>query len=168
LRPAVFAIAITGVAACAASGPAPSVAPQVTETAAAEIPVRVRWNVISDRDGRLVVDAVVERRARLGFPVSVTVDIPKGLALASGPSRFEIPDDGQTGESVTRLEFTYAGRPPAQDLRLVGDGGQTGVGVHATDSYRFGRSVEAVKPAPSGPNIRVGDKDLGPAIPIHK
>lgn len=157
------------VAACAAAAPEATGAPQAaTETAAPEFPVRVRWNVVSDAGGRLVVDAVVGRRAPLRFPVSVRVVIPAGLTLMSGPTRFEIPADGRTGESMTRLEFSYRGAPPAGDLQLIGDAGETGAGMHATDAYRFGRTVDVKRPAPSGPDVKIGDKDLGPAVPIGK
>lgn len=157
------------VAACAAAAPeATGAPPAATETAAPEIPVRVRWNVVSDAGGRLVVDAVVMRRASLRFPVSVRVVVPAGLTWMSGPTRFVVPADGRTGESMTRLEFSYRGAPPAGDLELVGDAGEPGVGLHATDAYRFGRTVDVKRPAPSGPAVKIGDKDLGPAVPIGK
>ena len=122
-RLALLTIAVPLVAACAAAAPAPAAngAVPATETAAPEIPLRVRWSVVSDAGGRLVVDAVVLRRAQLRFPVSIRVQIPAGLTLMSGPAKFEVPVDGQTGESVTRLEFSYQGAPPSGDLELVGD-----------------------------------------------
>jgi hypothetical protein len=169
LRLAALVFAVPLVAACAAAGPAPTPAPPPAgESLAPEIPVRVRWKVISDEGGRLVVDAIVERRAPLSFPVSVRVEAPPGLTLASGAMQFQVPADGATGETARRLEFTYAGSPPSGDLNLVGDGGQTGVGIHATDAYRFGRTAPVKRPEMSGPNIKFGDKDLGPAIPIRK
>ena len=168
--PIVVSIAVPLLGACASAAPEATGAPQATETAAPEIPVRVRWNVISDAGGRLLVDAVVVRRAPLRFPVSVRVRVPAGLTWVSGPTRFEVPADGQTGESMTRLEFSYRGAPPAGDLELVGDAGDpgAGVGIHAADAYRFGRTVDVKKPAPSGPDVKIGDKNLGPAVPIGK
>jgi len=169
-RLALLTIAVPLVAACAAAAPAPAAngAVPATETAAPEIPLRVRWSVVSDAGGRLVVDAVVLRRAQLRFPVSIRVQIPAGLTLMSGPAKFEVPVDGQTGESVTRLEFSYQGAPPSGDLELVGDAVDPGVGIHATDSYRFGRKVDVKRPEPTGPNVKIGDKDLGPSVPIGK
>ncbi len=170
MRLALLTIAASLAAACAAAapGPADDGTARAADNAAPELPLRVRWRVISDAGGRLVVDAIVVRRAQLRFPVSVRVQVPAGLTLVSGPPAFVVPADGRTGESVTRLELSYHGAPPAGDLELVGDAVGTGVGIHATDAYRFGRNVEVKRPAPAGPSVKIGDKDLGPAVPIGR
>ncbi|SRR6266849_3894410 len=148
---------------------APSRHSEAASNAAPQTPMRVRWNVLSDHNGHLAIEAIVERRASLSFPVSVRVEIPPGLSLVSGLLQFEVPADGQTGESATRLEFTYSGAAPTGDLMIIADAHAPGVGIHATDVYRFGRIEPAqVRPQPSGPNIKVGDKDLGPAIQIDR
>jgi hypothetical protein len=144
------------------SGPAKELTPDAPQT-----PLRVRWKVLSDSGGRLVADAVVERRAQLRFPVEVRLSLPEQLTLVSGTAPFVVPADGQTGELVRRFEFAYTGSPPPGDLMLIADARDTGLGIHATDSYRFGRHSETKKPQTTGPGIFYGDKDLGPAIPLE-
>jgi len=146
----------------------PSPAPIVTADNAPKAPVRIRWRVLSDQGGRLKIEAVLERLVPLRVPVTVRVEVPPGLQLLSGATSFEIPADAPPGETSMPLEFSYADVPPT-DLKVVADAFGYSMGVHAADTYRFGRpEPQPVRPQPSGPNIKVGNTDLGPAIQIDK
>ncbi len=170
-QPALVTLVVL-VAACSSGTVAAAIAPSGDHGAASpavdapQTPLRVRWNVLSDRNGHVVAEAVVERRAVLRFPVVVRVEAPEGLSLVSGRPQFTVPVDGQTGAMTIPMEFAYSGSAPKGDLKLLADAGDLGIGIHASDVYRFGRRVEAKKPESAGPRMQLGDKDLGPAIPL--
>jgi hypothetical protein len=131
-------------------------------------PLQVRWNVLSDAGGRLKVEAVIERRSALRSPVTVMVEVPAGLQLVSGQTTLEVPADAPAGASSLALEFSYTSTPLA-DLVLVADLAGARMGVHAVASYRFGRPEPTqARPAPTGPSLQVGGRDLGPSIPLGK
>jgi hypothetical protein len=135
---------------------------------AAQAPLLVRWQLLSDVGGRLKISAVVLRRTVLRVPIDVQIEVPPGLQVVSGSTRFRLEANLQPGESVATLEFAYSETPPG-DLKLIADVSGPGMGVHATDAYRFGRPApQPVRPQPSGPNNKVGNVDLGPAIQIDK
>jgi hypothetical protein len=133
---------------------------------APKAPLHIRWRVLSDEDGRLQIEAILERRVRLDAPIGVRVEVPSGLRLVSGQTSFQVPAQMQPGETKVLFEFSHAG-PPPEDLKVVADSTGASMGVHASDSYRFGRpEPKSPRPRPEGPSIVVGDKDLGPAIPL--
>ena len=146
----------------------PDAAQNAVSEDAARTPLFVRWQMLSDEGGRLRISAVVVRRTLLRVPIDVHVEVPPGLQLVAGTTAFQLEANLQPGETVSTLEFTYSGTP-SKDLKLIADASGTGMGVHATDVYRFGRPApEAPRPQPSGPINKVGDVDLGPAIEIDK
>jgi hypothetical protein len=128
----------------------------------------VRWAPISDSGGRLRLEGHIELKALLAAPVNVHVEIPRGLELVSGETAFQIPADTTPGDVVRAFEFAYQ-EAPVEDLKLVADLSGGTFGVHAADAYRFGRhEPQPVRPQPTGPSIKLGDTDLGPAIQIDK
>ncbi len=135
---------------------------------AALAPLHVRWQLLSDEGGRLRISAVVAHLAVLRVPIDVRVEVPAGLQPVSGPTAFQLEANLKPGETVTTLEFAYS-RIPQGDLKLIAHASGSGMGIHATDVYRFGRSApQPPRPQPSGPNIKAGNVDLGPAIQIDK
>lgn len=146
----------------------PDAANNVVAEDAARVPLLVRWQLLSEAGGRLRISAVVVRRSLMRVPIDVHVEVPPGLQLVSGTTAFQIEANLQPGETVNTLEFTYSSTP-SEGLKLVADARSSGMGVHATDVYRFGRPApQQPRPQPSGPNNKVGDVDLGPAIQIDK
>jgi hypothetical protein len=116
----------------------------------------------------LRIAAVIDQKAVFDLPIDVRVELPTGLQLVSGQPAFQMPPSTQPGETTVTFEFTYAA-VPSGDLKLVADVSGAAMGVHATDTYRFGRAeVPAVVPQPTGPSIKLGDTDLGPGIQIDK
>ncbi len=140
-------------------------APQIED--APRTPLWVKWNVLSNEGGRLRIAAVVVRRARLNVPIDVHIEAPDGLELVSGTPAFQLDGNLEPGETVSTLEYNYRDAP-TDDLKLIADITGSGMGVHATDVYRFGRTAPQPRPRPSGPHIKVGNTDLGPAIQIDK
>ncbi len=174
MKPTILLACLLTATACSSNGPSPkvAVARDVARTGsgegAPETPLQVRWQVLSDAGGRLSIAAVVERKAMLSSPIDVHVEVPTGLQLMSGQTSFLLPPNVQPGETTTTFEFSYAAAP-AGDLKLVADLSGGAMGVHATDTYRFGRpEPQPVRPQPTGPSIKLGDTDLGPAIQIDK
>ena len=172
MKPMTILACLLAATACSSNGPSPkiAVARDVARAGsgegAPEAPLQLRWQVLSDAGGRLSIAAVVVRKAVLDSPIDVHVEVPAGLHLVSGQTSFQLPPNAQPGETTTTFEFTYA-TVPAGDLKLVADLSGGAMGVHATDTYRFGRpEPQPVRPQPTGPSIKIGDTDLGPAIQI--
>jgi hypothetical protein len=133
---------------------------------AAQTPLFVRWQVQSDSGGRLLITAVLTRRASLRVPVELHVEVPQGLQLVSGSTDLKLEPNLPPGQTEVQLEFQYA-TPPAGDLKVVAIASGNGMGVHATDTYRFGRAAPAsTQPQPGGATHRIGNVDLGPSVPL--
>jgi hypothetical protein len=129
-------------------------------------PVLVRWKVNSDQGGVLQIDAVLTLQSALPLSVSVHVEMPPELELVSGQTSFEIPANTDPGEMVASFTFRYASTP-SLNLKVVADASGPTMGVHATDEYRFGRAApQQLRPNATGPNVKIGDRDLGPSIGI--
>jgi hypothetical protein len=154
-----------------ATGKAPNSRPRhpvAVNPDAARAPMLVRWQLLSDNGGRLRISAIVVRKALLRVPIDVQVEVPPGLQLVSGTTTFRLEANLPPGETVATMEFVYS-RAPREDLKLTAHATGPGMGVHATDVYRFGRPApHPPRPQPSGPSNKVGDVDLGPAIEIEK
>ncbi len=161
--------------ACRTSGPNGTPPAQLSEperVASAETapqsPLLARWQVLSDAGGRLRISAILDRKVAFVVPIEVQVRIPSGLRMLSGQSSFQVPPNTPPGETSVTFEFAYTSVPTA-DLNLVADVGSNAMGVHATVSYRFGRrEPEPIRPERSGPNVKFGTTDLGPAIETDK
>ena len=133
---------------------------------AAQTPMFVRWQVQSDSGGRLLITAVLTRRASLRVPIDLHVEVPQGLQLVSGPTDLKLEPNLPPGQTEVALEFQYS-TPPAGDLKVIAVANGNGMGVHATDAYRFGRPAPtSAQPQPGGTSHRIGNVDLGPAVPL--
>lgn len=133
---------------------------------ATDAPLRVRWRGASRQRGRVSVDAVVELRARLAFPLTVRVDVPRGATVVSGRTLLEVPENTEPGELVEHIEVVYAGAAPADDLTLHAVGGAIDVGVHAAVGYGFGRVQVDTQPIRTGDSVQIAGKDLGQAVAL--
>jgi hypothetical protein len=174
MKPIIILAYIVATTACSAntsngkSTSQPNAQPVAVNADAARAPMLVRWQLLSDNGGRLRISAIVVRRALLRVPIDVQVEVPPGLQLVSGATTFRLEPNLPPGETVATMEFFYS-RAPLEDLKLTAHANGPGMGVHATDVYRFGRPApQPPRPQPSGPNNKVGDVDLGPAIEIEK
>jgi len=151
----------------AARPTAPDAPPEsATSKDAAQAPLLVRWQIQSDTGGHLRVLAVVSRKATLRVPIDVRVEVPAGLHLVSGETAFQLKANLEPGETIATLEFSYT-TPPDGELRLIAHASGPGMGVQATDAYRFGRPQQT-KPLPqaTGPTHKIGTVDLGPSVPL--
>jgi len=145
--------------------PYPSNAPICTSPTA---PVHVHWYVVSDSNGSLRVNAVIEREGILPVPLDVRVEVPSGLAMVSGPAAFQVPSEGEQRRTVVEYSFKYS-RAPTADLRLMATATTVGFGVHASDSYRFGRpALKKHYAKPTGPEVRIGHINLGQLINLDR
>ena len=131
----------------------------------ARVPYTVGW--VEDgatKDGLRLV-ARIERLALTKLPLSVTLEIPAGLDV-EGPREVIVPsaEAPDVFEQAYTLRFTEA---PVEDLVLVVKGEAEDFGYHARVPYTFGRTPsEPVRPARSGPRVKVGPRDFGQAVPV--
>ena len=135
-------------------------------TARPRSPVQVSWQEVRRDATQVELIARVQRLAPLPFPLEVSIALPEGATLKTGRSRFTLAPnlEGETHDEA--MVVAYA-KLPEGDLLLAADGQTAEMGVHARMAYRFGRPAplqDAV--APAGPDLKKGDQNLGPSIPL--
>lgn len=139
---------------------------QLDHSSRARSPVQVSWQEIRRDETQVELIARVQRLAPLPFPLEVSVSLPAGATLKTGRARFTLAPnlEGETHDEAIVVAYATV---PAGDVELAADGQTAEMGVHARMAYRFGRPAplqDAV--APAGPDLKKGDKNLGPSIPI--
>ena len=141
-------------------------APELEHTTKPLPPVQVAWQELHRSATQVLLIARVERRAALTFPLQLSVRLPAGTALVSGRGRLTLPPNAEAAVDEELMTFTYA-QTPEDDLELLIDGVAIDVGIHARAAYRFGRSPPQHRVvAPTGPELWVGGKNLGPSVPV--
>jgi hypothetical protein len=172
MKLALFLALCLSVVACQASASdaatSATAAGATVSESAAQVPLIVAWHVQSDTGGRLRITAVLTRRSTLHVPIDVHIEVPPGLQLVSGTTDLKLEPNLPPGQTEVALEFQYS-TPPQTDLKVVALASGSGMGIHAADSYRFGRPAQpAPHPQPSGLDHHFGNVDLGPAVPIEQ
>jgi len=85
----------------------------------------------------ITVTADIRRTARDGAPVELTLILPGGVRLGSGPDRARVPN----GEHQRQQWVLAVDSIPTEDVRVVAEIRGRGQGVHAERRYRFGRAA---------------------------
>jgi len=153
---------------CKSSPEAPSEqrqTPPVVAEGRARPPVQLSWKEVELGANQVSLIAQVQR-APLTFPIEVSVALPDGATLTEGRAKFTLAPNAELTTDVEAITVSFA-KTPATDLELHADGEVPEMGIHAVVAYRFGRPPP-LQPVvkPSGPDLKVGDKNLGPSIPI--
>lgn len=133
------------------------------EPQGATVPITVRWSVAEVAEGETRIAARIKHL--LAVPVEVELKLPAGVELLQGRATFTIAADGP--KSVVE-EYRIKGPIPAEDLVItaVSKGGD--FGIHGKDVYRFGRAAPVIAPKADGPEIKMGNHNLGNAVPMDK
>ena len=159
-RPVVIAFALLVLGGCKSSPP------PIEHTERPRNPVQVSWQEVRRGASKAELVARVQRLTALSFPLEVTIALPEGVTLAAGRARFTLPPnaEGTTHDEAVTLAYE---KTPAGDAELRADGAAADVGVHARMAYRFGRpGPKSEVVAPGGPDLKAGDRNLGPSVPI--
>ncbi len=151
--------------ACASPQLSPQGAPLETTTRALP-PVRVSWEEVSRSATEAVVLAKLERVNALAMPFVMTLEVPPGATVVSGRTRLTLLPNAEPVLVTETITFHFEAPPPGDAvLKLDGDSGA--MGFHFKVPYRFGRPVHAEQPpAATGPAVKLGDRNLGPSIPL--
>jgi hypothetical protein len=134
---------------------------------AATAPLQVSWVGASKAEhGQLQLTGRVHLAAPLHVPLNMSVELPPGVSLHSGPERFTIESSAKLGDHDTPFVFDLDG-VPAEDIKLVADVQTKAFGLHAVDEYRFGRpEATGYRPPPDGPEIVLHGHRMGKAIKV--
>jgi hypothetical protein len=115
----------------------------------------------------VTLDALVEYRGPFNQPLHLSVKVPAGATLVSGPAELDLPAQRAATTVATKYQLSFAS-VPAGDLVLVADARGAQSGVHAENAYRFGRPAPAaIAPKATGPGVIFGGHDLGKSIPLQ-
>ena len=164
-RPVVIALLL--LVGCKSSPPpAAPPTPVLDHTSQARNPVQVSWQEVRRELTQVELIARVSRLAPLPFPLEVSVALPPGATLIKGRSHFTLAPNAEGATLEEPMVVAYA-QTPAGDVELAADGEAIDIGIHARISYRFGRP-EPLQPVvkPVGPDLKRGELNLGPSIPI--
>ncbi len=132
-------------------------------------PLVVTWVVRSESPTELQLVARVEFRMHFADPLPVTVTVPPGVQIISGPTRFQAvaPPDFAP---VEKAYIFAVGSGASGDILLAADLEGEGFGVHAKNVYAVGspagKRFEARAQRKQGPLLRVNGRDLGRSEPI--
>jgi hypothetical protein len=130
-------------------------------------PLSVKWLVKEQTDATLTLITRVDRHVPIRVPITVTVSVPPGASLVSGPAAFSIPSSEQAGPVEREMLFALSGLP-ADDFVLAADIDGADFGVHAKDTY----NIAGVRPRPAlrradGPRLRLGGRSFGPSVLVE-
>jgi hypothetical protein len=145
----------------------PRPGPAAGSVGAPRAPLALEWVVKEVSGNRTALIARISRFAALQAPVEVTLRLPRGARLVSGPDRFSVPP--AASPSVFEQEVTIeCDGPPAEALLLEAHARGQAFGMHAKRAFIFGQAEKPVEaPRPEGPSVKIGTHDLGPAIPAR-
>ena len=161
-RTFVAAVAALSLGACASQKPAAE--PTFTEDPqGSTVPITIKWSLprIENGDTHLAVRV----RHLMAVAVEVKIQIPEGVQVVSGRTSFTIPADGpKVVVEPLVLRGTLA---DTAELTAAADAAGADFGIHGKDVYRVKSKVEPV-PNEGGPEIKVGNHNLGNAVPMGK
>jgi len=134
----------------------------------ARSPVEVTWlGEGASGQSQLQLTARVRLLAPLVAPLSVSVEVPAGVTLVTGPQKFSIPPTGEPSTHDTPYVFEVRGTT-SENLKLVADVQTASFGIHAVDEYRFGRPAPVgPRPKRAGPRVKVAGYDFGATVAIE-
>ncbi|MBS1153199.1 MAG: hypothetical protein H6Q89_4897 [Myxococcaceae bacterium] len=163
-----FVLALLLVAGCKSpdAPPVPAVPAPPQTTARPRAPVQLSWQEVRRSATEVELIAQVKRVGRLPFPLEVSITLPPGATLAHGRARFTLAPSAEAAYHQEAVTIRFPSTPEA-DLELTAEGRTGDLGVHAKVPYRFGRPAP-LQPvvAPVGPDLKVGEQNFGPSIPI--
>ncbi len=112
--------------------------------------------------------ARIERHAPLGAEVDVRLRLPSGVRLLEGRRATTLAPNSE--RDVHALRFVIlAATLPETDVTLVVQARGRGFGIHAAQTYRFGRPPpETVTMPRAGSELRVGDRSFGRSVDLTR
>jgi len=116
----------------------------------------------------LVLEARVERRARIAAPIALSLVLPAHVSLLEGAPTIELAPNTQA--DVHTLRFLV--RVDAGDMNDTGQAKLAlsakghGFGFHAEPVYRFGRTLPLVPMTRTGRELRVAGRNFGRSVDI--
>lgn len=116
----------------------------------------------------LVLEARVERRARIAAPVTLSLVLPAHVSLLEGAPTIELAPNTQA--DVHTLRFVV--RVDAGDMNDTGEAKLAlsakghGFGFHAEPVYRFGRTLPLVPMTRTGRELRVAGRNFGRSVDV--
>ncbi|MGC4113949.1 MAG: hypothetical protein QM765_04685 [Myxococcales bacterium] len=155
-----FAAAFS-LSACASQKPAPEPTFADEGQSAGSVPITVKWSIPAVEEGKTHI--AVRIRHLMAVPVEVQIQLPVGAKLAGGRTRFTIPADGP---KVVIEKLVLEGELAETDELVVqADASGADFGIHGKDT--FSKKPRVVpQPNQEGPELKVGNKNLGNAVPI--
>jgi hypothetical protein len=99
--------------------------------------VKVRGPESVQPGSKIELTVTIERRLVDNNPLKLAIQLPQGASLLEGVADEQIVDG--RSPTLTRKISISIGAVPASDVLVSVDVRGAGYGVHATDSYRFGR-----------------------------
>lgn len=127
------------------------------------VPITAKWSIPKVEGGDTHI--AVRIKHLMAVPVEVKILVPEGVEVVSGRTAFSIPADGP--KSVVEPLVLRGTLADTAELVVQADAGGTDFGIHGKDVYRVKPKAEP-KPNEAGPEINVGAKNLGKAVPMGK
>jgi len=116
----------------------------------------------------LVLEARIERRARIAAPVALSLVLPAHVSLLEGARTIELSPNAQadvhTLRFVIRVETNNMNDAGEVKLALSAKG--HGFGFHAEPAYRFGRTQPLAPMTRTGRELRVAGRNFGRSVDI--
>ncbi|MEO7093501.1 MAG: hypothetical protein ABI175_09640 [Polyangiales bacterium] len=137
----------------------------VTDEAVPPLFVKVKGPASLAVDSDVEIDVEIVRTAPDSAPMQLMISVPSGAQLVKGLATESIVDT--TSTSVHRvLTVHVGGTMPSADVVVTVDSSGPGMGVHATNAYRFGRpEPKLAQPVPgNGPSLSAKGVKLGKPI----
>lgn len=127
-------------------------------------PVSVTWETVTLTDSSAKVIAHIRRWSVLPGPLTVRLEVPSGVAMASGRTSFEVPANEHPDEVLEVFELRFE-QKPQRDLVLKVNGQWPGGGLSFAVPFRFGRS-EPLQPTvtATGTPLVINGRQLGPSV----
>lgn len=160
---ALLAIAVASLSLSACASPKTVAEPAFADEgqASGSVPITAKWSIptIDGEDTHIAVRI----RHLMAVPVDVKVELPEGVQVVSGRTSFTIPADGP---KVVVEKLVLKGElSDAAELVVLADAAGQDFGIHGKDV--FSKKPKVVpQPNQDGPEVKVGNKNLGNAVPM--
>lgn len=125
------------------------------------VPITAKWSIPTIDGGDTHI--AVRIRHLMAVPVEVKVQVPEGVRVKSGRTSFTIPADGP---KVVIEKLVFEGElSDAAELVVLADAAGQDFGIHGKDVFSK-RPKVVPQPNQDGPEVKVGKKNLGNAVPM--
>ncbi|HEY3445700.1 MAG TPA: hypothetical protein VGK67_05010 [Myxococcales bacterium] len=157
----IAAVLPLALSACASQKPASEPAFADEGQQAGGVPITAKWSIPTVEGGQTHIAARI--RHLMAVPVEVQIQVPEGVQVVSGRTRFTIAADGP---KVVIEKFVLQGElADTAELVVVADAAGSDFGIHGKDVFTKKPKV-LVQPNQDGPAVKVGNKSLGNAVPM--